>query len=661
MEFPFYHPFPRFLNVKETLNKIGYGLIFCLLLPAVLVGWARGTTHLVPLPVPIAPGLGGGLALVGVALVVGGMADLWFRGHGLPMTAFPPVRLVTAGFYRLLAHPIYVGATLISAGASLVLQSASGLWLVTPTLTLAWLALTTGFENADLARRFPTKPYTPLLATLPPDSAAPALWPQRLAAAALAFGPWLLGYEVLIFLGPSSRPISTFLPPEITWPVWPWTVALYALAYPFTVLAPFTLRTQTQLRTFVLSAVFLTTLGLFLQVSLPLVAAPRAFVGAGFWAEWLRFERAIDGSAGAWPSFHVAWALVAAHTYGRQLPKLKGVAYAVALIIVGACLTTGMHSLSDVLAGSGLGWAARHADTLGRGLRVRFERLANAWVAWQVGPVRILNHSLYAALAMALGTGVTCALLGAWPPMTLTVGGGLLGAGVWGQLVEGGRGGLSRPFGYYGSLLGGLLGAGAAAWWFNQSLTELLGAAALTCPLVQGVGRLRCVVQGCCHGSPITTPAAAGVGIRVWHPKSRVVAVSGLGGQPIHAAPAYSMFANVLIAGLLWRLWYEGATAPLLIGIYFIGSGAARFIEEAYRGEVQTPVFGRLKLYQWLALASVLVGIGATLLLPPVGLAPYLRWAPAYGFVAALAGATAGFALGVDFPFSNRRFSRLAT
>jgi prolipoprotein diacylglyceryltransferase len=249
-----------------------------------------------------------------------------------------------------------------------------------------------------------------------------------------------------------------------------------------------------------------------------------------------------------------------------------------------------------------------------------------------------------------------CALLGSWPPVALVVGGGLAGAGIWGQIVEGGRHGLSRPFGYYGSLLGGLLGCGLATQLFHIGLTEILAVGALACPLVQGVGRLRCVVQGCCHGHTTTL----NVGIRVTHAKSRVVAVSGLHSTPIHATPVYSMLANLLIAGILWRLWYDGAAAPLLVGLYFILSGVARFVEEAYRGEVQTPVVGRLKLYQWLALASTLVGIAATLL-PPVTLSPQLHTHPAYLTLAIITGLLAAFALGVDFPFSNRRFSRLAT
>ena len=84
-------------------------------------------------------------------------------------------------------------------------------------------------------------------------------------------------------------------------------------------------------------------------------------------------------------------------------------------------------------------------------------------------------------------------------------------------------------------------------------------------------------------------------------------------------------------------------------------------MEESYRGEPQTPVVRGLRLYQWFTLAFLVAGAVLTTL--PVAAAP----APARGGVATLVllalavGALCGFAMGVDFPRSNRRFARLAT
>lgn len=640
--------------MKSFFGKLLYGLVFCVALPLGLWWWTRATAAAVPLPVPAAPVAAGLCAGAGLLAIGWGMASLWFEGHGLPMNAFPPLRFVHGGLYRWLGHPIYVGASLLSVGISLWAHSASGLWLVSPLLTLAWLALVYGFENPDLQRRFPNRRAAGQLLALPSAAATPAGWGQRLRVALMVFVPWLVLYEAVIFLGPSGRPLSTYLPFEQHWPVWQWSEALYLLAYPFTVLAPLALRTQGYLRRFAVAGWLATGLGIVLQLTLPLVAVPRLFEATSWWGTLLLAERAHDGATAALPSFHVIWAAVVGYCWGLRGPRWRWGSYLLALAIGLSCLATGMHSIADVLAGALVAAVALRHNRAWRWLRLGLERLANSWSARQVGPLRIINHSLYAGLAMLAGVLLAGCLLPSplalLPPVVL----GVVGAGLWGQLVEGASG-LSRPFGYYGSLLGGLAGCVVAAILTPLSFMEVLAACTLTLPLVQGIGRLRCIVQGCCHGRR----GPLGVGIRVSHPRSRVCALAHLTGQPVHATPAYSMLANLLTGLVLFRLAYEHAPAPLLIGLYLILSGLSRFVEEQFRGEPQTPQAGGLKLYQWLAIAMVVLGAFiAALFAPPTHF--QLTWQPLALPVALGAAALAAFAMGMDFPHSTRRFSRLA-
>jgi hypothetical protein len=106
------------------------------------------------------------------------------------------------------------------------------------------------------------------------------------------------------------------------------------------------------------------------------------------------------------------------------------------------------------------------------------------------------------------------------------------------------------------------------------------------------------------------------------------------------------------------RLWVLAAPLHLISGMYFILNGMGRFVEEAWRGEPQTPVFWGLRLYQWAAITSVAGGI----LMTAFG---YSAPAPAPQPVwralvpAAVFGLAVSIAMGVDFPNSNRRFSRL--
>jgi hypothetical protein len=114
----------------------------------------------------------------------------------------------------------------------------------------------------------------------------------------------------------------------------------------------------------------------------------------------------------------------------------------------------------------------------------------------------------------------------------------------------------------------------------------------------------------------------------------------------------------LLVGFLLLSLWINNFSYPFIFGLYLILTGLGRFVEEAYRGEAQTPnVFG-LHLYQWTAIVSVIMGILMTVIqVDPVVLNPGFSWESV--LVAAISGFFLFFAMGVDFPFSNIRFSRL--
>ena len=129
--------------------------------------------------------------------------------------------------------------------------------------------------------------------------------------------------------------------------------------------------------------------------------------------------------------------------------------------------------------------------------------------------------------------------------------------------------------------------------------------------------------------------------------------------MPLHPTPVYSIFWNGLVALAVTRLWTLAAQLHLIAGIYFILTGLGRFVEEAWRGEPQTPIFWRLRLYQWAAIASVIGGALMTALGDSAAApAPLFAWDPL--LPAALFGLAVSIAMGVDFPNSHRRFSRLA-
>jgi protein-S-isoprenylcysteine O-methyltransferase Ste14 len=634
-------------GTPRGVGPVLYALLFTAALPALLVLWARGAAPVIHLPAVHAPVAGALAAAGGLALVAAAMADLWRRGGGLPMNAYPPPRLVEGGAYAVVGHPIYVGFTLAVAGVAVATGSAAGLWLVAPGVALGSAALVLGHERPDLLSRFGRLPRPWL--SVPPPGVIPPPWRERTGALLLAMGPWLLLYEACAALGPAPDAVSSFLPFEQGWPVLAWAEPVYASTYLVVAGAFLLAPSRDALRA--LSLRVLASMAIVFPAFLlvPLAAPPRPLDGDGLLARLVRLERAWDTPACAFPSYHVVLAFLAADALAVRSRPWRAWAWAVAA----SCVLVGAHSLADVAGGLAVVALLRHGAAAWERVRRGAERVANSWRDWRVGPLRVINHGAWAGLAAAAGVLATGAVLGPGgaPLLALMVALVVLGAGAWAQAIEGR--GLSRPFGFYGGLLGGIA-AVLLAPVFGIDRWTALAAGSLAAPVVQPLGRLRCLVQGCCHGAP----APAWLGIRHVTPLSRVVK-AGLGGVPVHPTALYSILWNGLVAGVLLRLATLHADANLLAGVYFLLSGCGRFVEEAWRGEPQTPCVLGLRLYQWTAVASAVGGAALTAAgpTPPVA----LSWpdAPAAA-VAVGAFLVAGTAMGVDLPRSARRLSRLA-
>jgi prolipoprotein diacylglyceryltransferase len=144
-----------------------------------------------------------------------------------------------------------------------------------------------------------------------------------------------------------------------------------------------------------------------------------------------------------------------------------------------------------------------------------------------------------------------------------------------------------------GGLAGGFLGVELAKWAIGHRRSTG-DAWAVALPTAQAVGRIGCLLHGCCYGAPADLP---------WS----VV----LGGVPRHPAPLYEAFLDVLLA--LWLATIRDRPRPAghLFRIYLVGYATIRFVVEAFRGDPHR-VLGPLTLVQWVCLAAI-VGFGRTL------------------------------------------------
>jgi hypothetical protein len=308
----------------------------------------------------------------------------------------------------------------------------------------------------------------------------------------------------------------------------------------------------------------------------------------------------------------------------------------------------------DIAGGLGAWWLVRQRHPFWMWLRQASEVVANSGAEATIGPLRVAAHGIYAGVAAAVGLGVAMAFGGPAlrPWMVGLFVASVAGASVWAQVVEGSPQ-LLRPYGYYGSVIGVVLLVLLAAWLGADGW--LLGAAfAIGASFAQGLGRIRCLVNGCCHGRSAPT----GVGIVVTNPLSRVVRLAGLGGTPVHATQIYALIWLLLVGMALVRLWVLAAPLGLILGAYFVLTGLGRFVEEHYRGEPQTVELAGLRLYQWLAIAGVIGGAAVSAIHTRAAPPPSPLHAASLA-VAVGAGLFAVIAYGVDWPGADRRYARL--
>jgi len=619
-----------------TRGKILYGIAFLLLVPLALIGWAFATSSAVGLPAVKSAPLGLAAMLTGALLLLAGMRDLWRFGGGLPMNAHPPARFVDRGAYRWLPHPIYTGFCILCLGVSIAVGSASGLWLVSPVAMLGCTALVLGYEQHDLRARFGRGTQR----LLPENSHTAASVSDRAVWLLLVLLPWFAVLWVVEFLGGHTA-VRTALPKSGLW-TQGWLMVYISGFLGLAALGPFGGDSRGSLRRSAIRSLWAIATAFAFFLALPLLLpGAETLAGAGGW--------------NCFPAIPVVWALLVAEGLGERNRFLRWISLAWAILVAVSCLVLSRNGWLSILGAFTCVTMADSLPALWRAVRAGAESIANSWQDWRFGPVRVINHGVYAGVGAFLAIWIDIGLAGAGNTAAIVFAAfaAVVGAALWAQFVEGSPQ-LLRPYGFYGGLLGGTLGA-LAAPLFHTSIWLVLGVFSATGALGQAAGRLRCLVQGCCHGRP----APEVIGIRYRHPNSRVCRFTAWTGVPIHPTPVYSILWNCVLTLVLIRLWSLHASLQLIAGLYFILTGLGRFVEEAWRGEPQTKVVAGLRIYQWAAVVSVLLGMLFSSFADGE-LAP----GPSWSWGALLPAAAVGFvvfcAMGVDFPESNRRFSRLA-
>lgn len=161
---------------------------------------------------------------------------------------------------------------------------------------------------------------------------------------------------------------------------------------------------------------------------------------------------------------------------------------------------------------------------------------------------------------------------------------GLLGARVWSALVEMGTltgnptlsdivlsGGLS----VIGGLLLGALAAWSATKYAKLSFTAWLDAAAPGAACGIAIGRIGCLLAGCCYGAPTLFPIALVF--------ERFDTVARPIGVPLHATQIYESIAAAVLTVVLFRI--PARTSGSRFALFLAGYGLLRSLVETLRAD----------------------------------------------------------------------------
>jgi protein-S-isoprenylcysteine O-methyltransferase Ste14 len=621
-------------QITQVIGKFLYAVIFLILIPTGLWFWAKFTQHVIPFPIIESKTAGWILMIVGTSLMLWAMFALIHFGKGLPMNAYPPPRLVTNGPYRLIRHPIYWGFGMLMIGCFIYVGSASGLWLVSPLTILGMIALVLGYESIDLKQRFPNQEIKTVTDFPEKNAESPDL--RDRFSSLFWIGSFLILSNFIIsnLKGNTpplfGEPLSIFQ--GFNNPYLPYLSAVFLITIPFL------LKRKDVLREWEISGIV--ALGCSVVIALLYPA---------FGAQYLPPQVSVLFTV---PIFLLFISLKAMF---RQSEKIAIVFAIVVSILVIFQLTNSRSAILHLACSILIFLLSANYLRIWIFLKNASEKIANSWKEWIFGRLRVINHGFYVGFGAFFGVLLAGILAGKGYALALLVFSIIVNicAALWAQIIEGSEK-LKRPFGYYGGLVGGLVGS-LVVWAMGYNGWVIIGVGSVVMPWVQAIGRLRCLVNGCCHGRQINNPI---IGIRYFHSRSRVCNISGLKGELIHPTQLYAILWLFWVGILLLTLWNNDCSSPFIFGLYLILTSLGRFVEEAYRGEVQTPIIKGLHLYQWTAILALIIGIILTgIHVEPAIIHPGFNWESVW--VASISGLFTFFAMGVDFPYSNVRFSRL--
>ncbi len=153
---------------------------------------------------------------------------------------------------------------------------------------------------------------------------------------------------------------------------------------------------------------------------------------------------------------------------------------------------------------------------------------------------------------------------------------------------------------FYGGLIGGIAGAFLGAHIAKRRMQDLIVTIVPFVPLGHAIGRIGCLMAGCCHGMEYSGHLA------VYYPRSVLSLPPEQGYFPVQPLEA---LINVVICGILLFVEKRKKLGSELLFVYLGLYAVSRFTLEFFRGDAARGIYFTLSVSQWISIGLLAISM----------------------------------------------------
>ncbi len=166
---------------------------------------------------------------------------------------------------------------------------------------------------------------------------------------------------------------------------------------------------------------------------------------------------------------------------------------------------------------------------------------------------------------------------------------------------------------FYGGFIGAAVGILLFAKKHQENTLALYDMAITSVPLAHILGRIGCLMNGCCYGTmyngplSVTYPYDSTIGHFQY--KAHLITHLATRTLPVHAVQLYESTANLALYILMVWVYKHRKYNGSVTALYLLAYPFMRYWLECFRGDERMTWMGT-SLAQWLSIGLILLGIG---------------------------------------------------